>query len=200
METGKSIKIDLKGNEIRSLSWIGNELVDIAGGFKKISLKTGEISHGSVNYAYRFDCVITSADGSHAVLFEKFGTKAMLLKNGQIVREINRSFYHANVYEYPIAFVAPKSGPLKIAHCPEDYNVLQIEDFETGAVVAWKDTEPTDFFHSRLQMSPNGRWLLSAGWIWHPLDAVELFDLSHEVPKRYTLTGTVIWVTSVCGK
>lgn len=178
-------RIDLKGNEIRSLSWLRNELLDIAGGFKKISLDTGEITYGSVNYAYRFDSVILSSDGVYAALYDKFGTKALLLKNGQIIREINRSFYHADVYEYPIAFIQERSEPCRIAHCPQEYNVLQIEDFETGEVIDWKDPEPTDFFHSRLQLSPNGRWLLSAGWIWHPIDSIELFDLTSSPPKRY---------------
>ncbi|CAN5505537.1 hypothetical protein BH10ACI2_BH10ACI2_09820 [soil metagenome] len=186
MKTGKSFKVDLKGNEIRSLCWIGNELVDIAGGYKRISPETGDIAHGSVSWGYRFDSVASSVGGDYVVLSERFGTKALLLKYGQIVREINRSYYHADVYEYPIAFLAHESEPLKIAHCPDGYNVLQIEDFETGEVIDWKDGEPTDFFHSRLQLSPNGRWLLSAGWIWHPLDAIELFDLSVEPPKRYT--------------
>ncbi|MCC7306897.1 MAG: hypothetical protein IT173_04980 [Acidobacteria bacterium] len=186
MSESSLVKIDLTGHEISSLSWVENELVDIAGGFKKISAETGEISYGSVNYAYRFDCVAFSSDGAHAVLFEKFGTKAVLLKHGQIVREINRSFYHANVYEYPITFISSESEPVKVVHCPDDYNVLQIEDFETGEIIAWKDTEPDDFFHSRLQVSPDGCWLLSAGWIWHPLDAIEVFDLSMSKPKRFT--------------
>ena len=180
------IKFDLTGREIKSLAWMGDELVDVCGGFNKISAETGEISIGSVYYAYRFDGVALSRDGSHAILYERFGTKAVLTKNGKFVREINRSFYHAHVYEYPIAIITQASGAAKIVHCPDDYNILQIEDFDTGNIVEWKESEPEDFFHSRLQVSPNNRWLLSAGWIWHPLDAIEVYDLSTPTPKRYS--------------
>ena len=32
-------------------------------------------------------------------------------------------------------------------------------------------------FHSRLEISPGGRYLISKGWIWHPLDVVAWYDL-----------------------
>lgn len=31
--------------------------------------------------------------------------------------------------------------------------------------------------HSRLAVSPDGRSLLSAGWLWHPVGTVEVYDL-----------------------
>jgi hypothetical protein len=34
-----------------------------------------------------------------------------------------------------------------------------------------------DFFHSRLAVSPDGRFLLSAGWVWHPLSLAEIYEL-----------------------
>jgi hypothetical protein len=37
--------------------------------------------------------------------------------------------------------------------------------------------KPEDMFHSRLAISPDARHLLSAGWVWHPMENVEAFDL-----------------------
>jgi len=190
MSANGFIKADLQGSPIRSLTWVGDELIDFAGGFRKISSTTGAITHASVNYAYPFDAVTTTADGQFAALYQRFGTKCLLLSRGQIVRELNRSFYHANAYEYPIAFLNNGTDPLRIIHCPDEYNILQIEDFETGEIVTWKDDKPTDFFHSRLSASPDNRWLLSAGWIWHPLDSIELFDLSQTPYERYSPSWT----------
>src|SRR5207249_4053150 len=38
--------------------------------------------------------------------------------------------------------------------------------------------EKFDFFHSRLAVNPAGTKLLSAGWIWHPFDTVNLYDVA----------------------
>jgi hypothetical protein len=35
-----------------------------------------------------------------------------------------------------------------------------------------------DFFQSRLVLSPDYRYLVSAGWIWHPFDDVLVYDLA----------------------
>lgn len=32
-------------------------------------------------------------------------------------------------------------------------------------------------FQSRLRLSPDGRYLLTAGWFWHPYDVVAVYDL-----------------------
>lgn len=95
------------------------------------------------------------------------GTKGLLLRNGQIVRELNRSFYHANIYEYPVCLVRHGARTLLI-HCPEDYNRLEIEDAETGGKLTLRSSDPADIFHSRLRPSANGGRLLSAGWAWAP--------------------------------
>ncbi len=58
------------------------------------------------------------------------------------------------------------------------YNRLEIEDARTGEpLTAGPEREPDDFFHSRLAVSPSGRYLLSAGWVWHPWGCLVVFDL-----------------------
>jgi hypothetical protein len=41
-----------------------------------------------------------------------------------------------------------------------------------------RDRDPGDFFHSRLAASPDGSFLLSTGWVWHPQAPADLLPLS----------------------
>jgi hypothetical protein len=131
-----------------------------------------------VNYAYRFDAATASPDGRFAVIYEKLGTKGLLLDNGKIVRELGRSFYCADAYEFPVALFNDANGRLLLAHCPRLYCGIELEEVETGRVLTASDArKPADFFHSRLAASPGGRKLLSAGWFWHPWNTVVCFDI-----------------------
>ncbi|MCY1073613.1 hypothetical protein [Archangium lansingense] len=140
-----------------------------------------------VHHGYRFDAAVTSQDGRYAVIYEKLGTKAALLRDGRHVRELNRSYYHANAYEYPIALLTLPSGRTLLAHCPEEYCTLELEDAETGERLTRRDSKSPDFFHSRLQFSRDGRYLLSAGWIWHPVDAASTFDVARALEQPASL-------------
>ncbi len=165
-------------NGISTLSWTKNHLIDWANsGTKYFSNKIAE-AIGSYYFAFSFDRAITSEDGVYAVIYKNLGTKGLLLKNGKIIREINRSYYQAEVYEYPVAFAKLKDSRDVLIHCPLDYCRLDFEDVETGEILTFHGKRnPTDFFHSRLLISPDNRTLLSRGWGWHPCDFVEVFDI-----------------------
>jgi len=163
---------------INSLCWRADELVDWVGGGRAFALDGTERST-SVYYAYRFDAATTSPDGRFAVIYERLGTKGLLLHNGKVLRELNRSYYHADAYEYPVVLFHGPGGRLLLAHCPEDYCRIELEEAETGrALSSCAERKPGDFFHSRLAASPCGKRLLSAGWEWHPWSAVVCFDIA----------------------
>jgi hypothetical protein len=177
---------------IRSLSWRGDELVDWVGG--RAFALDGTERRGSVYHAYPFDAATASRDGRVAVIYERLGTKGLLLKNGEILREINRSSYHANAYEYPVALFHEPGGRLLLAHCPRSYCTLELEEAETGRpLTASAEREPSDFFHSRLAASPHGTRLLSAGWAWHPWDIVVSFEVARALadPCHFDRGNTV---------
>lgn len=160
----------------KTISWRRNDLVDWA---------LGEKLHGDgawpdlrVTYSFNFDAAITSADGQYALLFVKQGTKGLLLKNGNMLREVNRSYYQAGVYEYPAAFFVASNGRSYLVHCPEAYCQLDFEDVETGEVITRVEgRNPDDYFYSRLEVSADNKWLISKGWVWHPWDMVVAFDI-----------------------
>jgi hypothetical protein len=139
---------------IRSLCWRGEELVDWVGGCRAFALD-GRERPSSVHYAYRFDAATASPDGRYAVIYEQLGTKGLLLHDGKCIREINRSYYHADAYEYPVALFRDPGGRLLLAHCPEDYCRIDLEEAETGRLLtASAGRKLEDFFHSRLTASP----------------------------------------------
>lgn len=184
----KQHRFSAKG--VRSLAWRGDELVDWVGGGRAFKLDGAEV-RAQAYYAYRFDSAIASPDGRYAVLYEKLGTKALLLKDGKIMREIDRSYYCAEAYEFPVVlFHAPK-GRLVLAHCPQSYRRIEFEEVETGAILTHsKDREPADFFHSRLIVSPGGKRMLSAGWVWHPWSSVVTFDVARALTDPEQLDRT----------
>jgi hypothetical protein len=166
----------------KSLCWSGDSLVDWVSGGHRHDLD-GTTHERAVYYAYRFDAAVMSPEGRYAVLYERLGTKGLLLRDGKVVRELNRSFYHAEVYDYPVALGTLPGGRTLLAHCPDEYCRLELEDAETGERLTRRDSESPDVFHSRLQFSPDGRWLLSAGWIWHPIDAAHVFNVAHALER-----------------
>lgn len=159
-----------------TLCWLNRER-------NTVSSWTGYYNHeehpplAHYSFGYHFDAAISSEDGEYAVVFHKTGTKGLLLKQGKILREINRSYYQAEVYEYPVAF-AFLLGRTYLVHCPIDYCRIDLEDAETGKIVTdVPGRDPKDFFHSRLEVSPDNKTLISRGWAWHPFDYIEAFDL-----------------------
>lgn len=166
---------DLLGGHIKSLVWRGNELVDWVGGGIRFGLG-GAIQKTNHCYAYRFDSAVGSPSGEYAVIYERFGTKGLILRHGTILREINRSYYCAESYDYPVTIFTLPDGREVIAHCPEEYGDMEIEELETGRRLTARVGKGQDFFHSRIASNPSGSRLLSAGWVWHPFDAVVHYE------------------------
>lgn len=137
----------------------------------------------------RFDGIAISPSGTFSVLYERLDTKGVIRKNGEVWREINRSYHHASIYDYPVTLFALPDGREVIAHCPEDTGTIHIEDLETGERLTSRKAENHDYFHSRLQASSGGRLLLSAGWAWGSRDIILLFDVEAALMDPKSLDG-----------
>lgn len=170
---------------LRSLAWAGDDLIDWIGG-KRIGLD-GTIRRFGTGYTYRFDAAIGLGDVG--VMFETLGTKGRLVRaNGQYVegnvtligyeeiRELDRSYYQATAYAFPACVFRLRDGREVLAHCPRSYDMLELELLD-GTPLTRRTGEPEDIFHSRLTASPDGRWLLSAGWVWQPWNIVCVYDV-----------------------
>lgn len=168
----------IQTNYLQTMGWFKNTLIDWTSAGKQYFIN-GEIKEiGKYSYAFNFDSSIISDSGEYVVLYQKLGTKGLLLKNGEILREINRSYYQADFYEYPVAFVTAKIGKTYLIHCPSEYCRIDFEEVETGEIITkHADRNPSDFFHSRFEISPDNTTFISKGWAWHPFDFVEIFDI-----------------------
>ena len=68
----------------------------------------------------------------------------MKFKNGKILRELNRSFYCANAYDYPIALAQGSAGNTLLIHCPEEFNILEVQDVVASGIEALQAMFPSD--------------------------------------------------------
>jgi len=182
-------EIRVPARNVRSLVWQGDILVDWVGGGRQFTFG-GEVGRAQVFYAYGFDAAVESPSGEFSVIYTRLGTKGLVLRRGKFVREINRSYYFADDYEYPIALVRLQAGNEVVIHCPDHYNQLEIEDLATGErLTGSTNRKPSDCFHSRLACSLDGTRMVSAGWHWHPVDEVKLYDLAAALADPSHLDG-----------
>ena len=171
-------KTTLNTNGIASICWFNNAIVDIPFCGKMYYLDGKIEDKFKYHFGSIFDSSIISDDGVYSFIYKKTGTKGLLLKNGEILREINRSYYCAENYEYPACFLTRNNGETYLIHCPNGYNQIDFENVETGQISTnIAERKPSDFFHSRFEISPNNKYLLSKGWVWHPLSIITLFDI-----------------------
>ena len=176
-----AIATRIAAERVRSLVWAGDTLIDWVSGGRRFQLDGSTVA-SPVYYAYRFDTACGSPSGDFAVIYEMLGTKGLVLKQGRILREIDRSFYHATAYEYPVCVARRESGQEVLIHCPEHYNQLEIDDLETGQrLTRCESRAPADLFHSRLQADPKGVHFLSAGWFWHPHGELAVYRLEEAI-------------------
>jgi hypothetical protein len=167
----------ITANYIKTISWFDGTIIDWANAGLQYAMDGTNVEHYRDSYTYSFDGAITSQGGEYAFIYQKLGTKGLLLKNGDLLREINRSYYCANAYEYPAAFVTINKITY-LVHCPVEYCQLDFENAETGEIITnIPGRDPQDFFYSRLEISPSGKFLMSKGWVWHPLDDIFIFDI-----------------------
>ena len=167
----------IKTNYLQTIDWHNGSIIDWVSAGQQYSLDGQQKQIAKYHYAFSFDGSITSQDGQYVFIYKRLGTKGLLLKNGEILREINRPYYQAESYEFPAAFLT-FNNTTYLVHCPIDYCQLDFENVETGEIISnIEGRKPSDIFHSRLSISPDNKYLMVCGWAWHPVDTVELFDI-----------------------
>lgn len=168
----------IKANHLQTIDWLDGRIIDWVSAGQQYSLDGQQKQLAKYHFPFSFDGSITSRDGQYAFIYKRLGTKGLVLKNGEIIREINRPYYFAESYEYPAAFFL-LNNVTYLVHCPFNYSQLDFENVETGEIVTnIPDRKPSDVFHSRLSISPDNKYLMVCGWVWHPVDTVELFDIA----------------------
>jgi hypothetical protein len=154
--------------DVSALAWDESCLVEVMTG-RRIGLD-GTMSARAFFLGYPFDrgLCIRGRDAFWTLAYDNRGTKAVLYKNWKEHRELNRSYYFAKQFDYPVALTVVNQDRVVIIHCPNSYDTIVVEDADTGEVLGTKKSKGMEF-HSRLSVSGDGRFLVSAGWFWHPL-------------------------------
>jgi hypothetical protein len=172
----------------KSLVWQGDELFSGVGGGRRWG-HDGVERKALFEWSFPFDAGTTSVSGPYSAVYQERGTKGVLLEGERVVRELNRSYYRAPNFDYPLALGRLGDGRQVVVHCPDKYNVLQIEDAASGERLTAGRREPEDVFHSRLGLSPDGRYLLSVGWFWQPFGIAMVYDTALALTDPGTLDG-----------
>lgn len=168
----------IPANHYRTLTWKGDILVDFSNSANEFHMDGSFVPGQSYGWGHDFNGACVSKDGVYAIVFDRQATKGLIIKNGDLHREINRSYYHSKTYEYPVTIFDAPDGRTLLAHCPRGYDTLDLEDIETGEILTnLEGRDPSDFFHSRLQANPSGTHFLDAGWVWHPWDMVRVYNV-----------------------
>jgi hypothetical protein len=140
-------------------------------------------------FAYPFDSI--SGNGTYAVQYEKYGTKGLLVRVDGIkeIREINRNYYQARDCAYPITIFTLPDGRDALIHCPIEYCSLDIELAADGDCLTRRDYPSNDIFHSKLEVSEDGRFLMENAWLWQPWSIVQAYDLQLALQNPDSLDG-----------
>jgi hypothetical protein len=122
----------------------------------------------------------TSADGRFAAVVESRGGRGRVydLASSRLTLRLVRGDYRLEHCEFPAAFF--HDGERTLLVHGSDWNRLDISDPATGEVLTPRElgeAHALDYFHGRLSVSPDGRWLIDDGWIWHPVGALRRIDL-----------------------
>ena len=184
---------------LRSIAWAGDDLIDWLSG-RRIGLDGSVVEFG-IGYGYRFDGSVGM--GEVGAVFETVGTKGRLMRwNGRVrqgnyidvgfdeIRELDRSYYHADHYDYPLCLLTLPDGREAIAHCPGQYDTLEIELLD-GTPLTRREGKAEDIFHARLAASPDGRWLVDNGWVWQPMAVICVYDVARALrePEHLSSVG-----------
>ena len=181
------------GSPARSLEWSDEHLVDLIGGFRRWRAEGGSLVREiGQSFGGLVDSLVVSPSGRYRALFARRGTKALLLEDHTLLRELDRSFAHAEDFDYPIAFGKLPDGREVLAHCPESIGRLRIEDVATGEILAEQPDPGNSYFHSRLAFSPDGRHLLVNGWFWHPEATIEVHDVAAALADPRALDANLL--------
>jgi hypothetical protein len=126
-----------------------------------------------------------SQGGEFAVIAVDYGQHGIVidLATGRVSKELDRGYYHVEQTPFPVAFLHI-DGQLLLVHATE-WNRVDLSDPATGVTVTPREFEAADrecpahyldYFYGSLHPSPDGSFIASDGWVWHPVGVPRVWD------------------------
>ncbi len=100
----------------------------------------------------------------------------------EVVLNLDRKDYQIENSSFPIKFVHVNDQDY-LVHA-SDWNHIDIYDFKEEKNITYRETNKyeapgyLDYFYSELHVSPSNKWILSSGWVWHPVSVLKFIDLN----------------------
>ncbi|MFF1611800.1 hypothetical protein ACFVYA_28785 [Amycolatopsis sp. NPDC058278] len=131
----------------------------------------------------------TSRDGRFAAVVHEYGQFGTVvdLDEWVTVLDLDRDWNDNEFTRFPLAFLG-EGGTAKVV-AGTDWNRLDVFALPGGELLTDRETaapphgepEPEhylDYFQGALHPSPSERWLVTDGWVWHPIGAPQAVDLA----------------------
>ena len=120
-----------------------------------------------------------SADGSHAAIVVDNGREGLVVHvpTGKVTMRLDGGDYHEDTVRFSACFVHHDGRDVLVHRTA--WNRLDAADPATGASLTERRPEHhLDYFHGRLQASPDGAHIFDDGWVWHPISMPRVFSLA----------------------
>jgi hypothetical protein len=121
-----------------------------------------------------------SACGQFVAVVNDYGKQGLVidLQRNVVTLKLNGGDYYSDTVPFSFAFVNVR-GQVRCIH-RTGWNRLDVSDPVTGELLSERgptkyqkdESRPAhylDYFHGALQISPNGTYVMSDGWVWHPI-------------------------------
>ncbi len=128
--------------------------------------------------------------GKYVAVCERRGSRGYVisLDGGEVTMPLDRDDYYPEQTDFPVAFFT-HDGETRLAHGTQ-WNRIDVSDPATGACLTEREPELDedehpidehyiDFFHGPLHVSPDQKWIVTDGWVWHPVAVVRAWSLEH---------------------
>lgn len=178
------------GMEVVAIAAMGGGWIGVAAGGEVVAIEAGVVRRvGAVELGEGERLWIeVCPEGRFAAIVEQRGRRGAVMEvaSGRVTMELDRQDGCVEHHDFAVGFVRDE-GRVRIVHAT-DWNRLDVSDAETGALRTARgptsyvegEARPAhylDYFHGGISISPDGRWLVDDGWVWHPVGVLQVNDL-----------------------
>jgi hypothetical protein len=128
-----------------------------------------------------------SPRGDVAAIVHDYGRHGQVvdLRSGKVTMQLDGGDYHPETVPFSLCFTG--FGARTVMVHRSGWNRLDVSDPQTGELLIARESKKSeaarapdhrlDYFHGRLHISPDGRWVADDGWVWHPVGIPRLWDV-----------------------